>query len=183
MTISKILLYFSAAKSITFEFIYFHNIEGFSISKADYSIRSIKFRRCNDVEDNSNRKIFDLVDKITSDTSLQSSLKLIKFETRAFMTYQKWNSIHKRLESLGISLEMDDVKNGFLTYEDEIEQYELRKNENMDLDEIGHSNQKRYQARKLFIQLHQTLLKHWVKGYYYNYIAWVLDLWKNIWFH
>ena len=45
-----------------------------------------------------------------------------------------------------------------------------------DINKISNWNTQRYQARKRYVQKRQRLLKHWLKGYYYNYMIDAFDL-------
>ena len=47
-----------------------------------------------------------------------------------------------------------------------------------DTNEVSILDRMRYQARKLYIKLHLNILKHWIKGYYYNYMVQVFGLLK-----
>ena len=90
MTVSNILHYFSAAKRIEFVDIKFYDLKKFTINEAIYNISEIWFQSCFENEISSNEKIFDLVDKIVSNKCIQTSLKEITFNTKAFMSYSKW---------------------------------------------------------------------------------------------
>ena len=93
------------------------------------------------------------------------------------MSFQKWDLTYKTLDSLGISLLMNDFMNEFQAYEKEIRKldFEGKADSLKVVDEVSNSDTKRYQARKEYVQLHQSLLKHWLKGYYYHFILKLID--------
>ena len=183
-TVSNILYYFSAAKRIEFLNIKIYNPEEFAINEANYNINEIWFQSCLGSRHISNEKIFDLIDKIVSHKCIHTSLKQIAFNSMAYIPYQKWESTHEKLDLLGISLIMNDIEFGFQAYKDEAIHLELKNKEyvkNMNLDETN--SLKSYEAIKLYIQLHQSLLQLWIKGYYYNYVISVLDSVDSNQFH
>ena len=176
MTVSNILHYFSAAKRIEFANIEIYNPEEFTLNEANYNINEIWFESCLEHEYSSNEKIFDFIDKIVSHKCMQTSLKQIAFNSKAFIPYQKWESTHEKLDRLGISLIMNYIEYKFQAYKEEAIHLELKNIEdvkNMNLDRTN--SLERYEARKLYIQLHQSLLQLWIKGYFYSYIISILD--------
>ena len=104
LTASNMLQYFSAAYKLSFWHICFDNMEQFTINTADYNIGEIVLYGCTSFEDDRNKKVFDLVDRIASHKHILSLLQSIRFSSAAYMSYQKWESVHKKLDSLGISL-------------------------------------------------------------------------------
>ena len=91
---------------------------------------------------------------------MQTSLKQIAFNSKAFIPYQKWESTHEKLDRLGISLIMNYIEYKFQAYKEEAIHLELKNIEdvkNMNLDRTN--SLERYEARKLYIQLHQSLLQ------------------------
>ena len=116
ITLSSILKYFSTANSIEFYSINFYHLEEFGVKQTDYKIKEISFQNCEDLEDNSNQEIFGLIETIGSDECIGSSLKILKNNSESFISLQRWESIHEKLESLEISLEMDTGNHGYLDF-------------------------------------------------------------------
>ena len=71
---------------------------------------------------------------------------------------------------------MNYIEYKFQAYKEEAIHLELKNIEdvkNMNLDRTN--SLERYEARKLYIQLHQSLLQLSIKGYFYSYIISILD--------
>ena len=96
LTASNMLQYFSAAKKLSFWYICFDNMEQFTINTADYNIREISLYDFSSFEDDRNKKAFDLIDRIASHKHILSYLREINFKSKAYMSYQKWESVHNK---------------------------------------------------------------------------------------